>query len=207
MTKKQHSQGFTVIEAALIFVILAIIGFTSWYVLDVKKNNDTVLNTASKSTAVMADAKANKDALTLPKWGVQFRLGKTEYDFSARYEASDGRYVITSKKLSKLCKENFATVATVERLPLTYKEKNGGPDTYLEKGQTIGEVYDQEYGTSDKTHAWKKIGRYVYFVNGPRQDCFGANDKDGTINEVVSSEYQKTAAAFTPFTKQLEPIK
>jgi hypothetical protein len=60
MKKTQH--GFSVVEGLLIFVIVAIIGGTGWYVMQANKNTNDTLNNSGLGTA----AKSTKKKQTTP---------------------------------------------------------------------------------------------------------------------------------------------
>jgi uncharacterized protein HemX len=57
---KQDERGTGHLEAALIVVVVAIIGFVGWYVYHAKQNTDRALNTTNNSTGTQTGSGKNK---------------------------------------------------------------------------------------------------------------------------------------------------
>lgn len=73
-----RSQGFTVIEALMLVVILVIIGFTGYYVWHARQNTDKTLD-AANSTSVTASQASN---------GLKLSSGPTFYDCMEEFYAN-----------------------------------------------------------------------------------------------------------------------
>lgn len=58
--KKLNQTGFAAIEAVLILVVVAILGFTGWFVWQAKQNTDESLNAANSSEQAIAKAKKSE---------------------------------------------------------------------------------------------------------------------------------------------------
>ena len=63
MGKLQNQSGFSAVEGLLILVVVGILGFTGWYVLQAKSNADKSLN-SNHSTAPIIKKKAAADTKT-----------------------------------------------------------------------------------------------------------------------------------------------
>ena len=76
MGKRQKRQnGFAAIEALLIAVIIGIVGFTGWYVLNAKKNTDKSLSSNNSSTPVIK--KNPKTSTTIQSSGTDSQKQET----------------------------------------------------------------------------------------------------------------------------------
>jgi len=63
---KKNSQGFATIEAALLVVILGILGFTGWYVWHAKQNAEESLSSNNSTTPIIKNKSTTNTSVTTP---------------------------------------------------------------------------------------------------------------------------------------------
>jgi len=102
---KKNEKGFAALEAVLVVIILGILGFTGWFVLNAKQNADKSLSSNTSATPVIKPGKANDDAyagwktytlknekLTFKypsNWNIQYESSSDGID-NASFESADG---------------------------------------------------------------------------------------------------------------------
>ena len=81
MKVTKDSQGFAALEAILVIIILAIVGFTGWFVVHSQKATDKTLASTGNSSTPKAAPKTttvtSKDTqkyLEIKEWGIKFPL-------------------------------------------------------------------------------------------------------------------------------------
>jgi hypothetical protein len=94
---KKNEKGFNVIEGMLIFVIVAILAGTGWYVWDSNKKTNTLLNSADKNSSsivkqpsqnqISTDAKKTTQYLDIKEWKIKLPLSN---------QISDAYYVMST---------------------------------------------------------------------------------------------------------------
>ncbi|MGH7241764.1 MAG: hypothetical protein ACREGB_05700 [Candidatus Saccharimonadales bacterium] len=191
--KKLNQSGFAAIEILLVLILLAILGFTGFYVYNAQHNSDKSLNAANKAASKIATVKkptANgKDGpglgdsqqyLTIKEWGIRApysgSLHLTYKIESLGGEAGDPQVyaaAFTSTELgdSQACE---AGGGTIER---------ASADTVLDEAGTTG-------ATASKFYPVKQIGSYYYVYRHPQAQC----SDDSATNQQTATEVSALVA-------------
>jgi hypothetical protein len=125
MNKKQN--GFSVVEALLILVIVGILVGTGWYVWNSKNETDKVLNDTDKTSSTQANTSVNnslKDNIVkIPELGIQLTTPESLKDMI--YVPGDKSNLSNEQKIeavgfisTKILKEEEPTCTTSEGAPL-----------------------------------------------------------------------------------------
>jgi len=147
----KNEAGFSVVEAILILIILATIGFAGWYVYH--KNHKTVPASTSKTSAIISSKKPAMPAqqyLDVKEWGIKIPLSSTISD--AYYVAatdSTGTMWLGLKSLDSTCAASnannagaggadLALAALVRVAPSDLEPVQGKPYSQLYPGTVIG---------------------------------------------------------------------
>lgn len=177
MGKLQNNQdGFAALEAVLIVVILGILGFTGWFVLNDKKNTDKSLSSNSSTTPTY-----KKTPVKTKNSTVQVPVGWVEYSGAGFKFAYPGAYTpFTATALDSTSSKDGVTSTLL----------NKAPDTALFAGIS-GSFVLVEYKSASTPVGTTKYGPKVKLVNGK-----------WIITEVNPglSQY-KVSAEYTEFTK------
>ncbi|TAH33970.1 hypothetical protein EYC59_04095 [Candidatus Saccharibacteria bacterium] len=164
---KTNQSGFSTVEAILILVVVAILGFTGWFVWNSQKNTDKTTADTNKSQPAISPKKAvpNKDTttqadqtayVTVKEWGVRFKVpaGLTDVQykiFSKTTANGDDQLAIYAKPAGSGVK-----------YVSDYESSSDGFPTHA-----LGVVYRSTSATQERTDSTvtgKKLGDYYYYT-------------------------------------------
>lgn len=172
MTRPTNQNGFAIIEALLIIIILSMLGGTGYYVWHSKQAADKTLNTASKtaqSTPSATKATVPKQSfLTIKEWGVKIPLSSSLANLKYAVQTySDGGQSIdfTFPDLSDTSCNLPDSVGGMIRFTVT------------DINPLSGDKMTQDYPTA------KQIGTYYYAPALPQAEC----TEDSTVQAEVSN--------------------
>ena len=156
----QHKQsGFAVVELLLTLILLAIVGFTGYYVWHSQKQTDKTLNTTDKSSAVTTKPKTTASAqqyLTIKEWGVKIPLSA---DLAGAYYTTmpsvpGAVYLSVDAYKGTDCAADQTSLGALNRFTATDKDDDG--NTLLSDSPTA-----------------VKVGTYYYDYLHPQAACDG----------------------------------
>ncbi|MDB5185394.1 MAG: hypothetical protein JWN38_1202 [Candidatus Saccharibacteria bacterium] len=179
MRKFQKQQdGFSAVEAILLLVIVAIVGFVGWYVLNANQNTDEVnaetRNTATAAASVAPTSKSTtaQKYLTIKEWGVRLPYGGTD---TLSYTYGNSSVQVVSKQLADKygCTSFGAGIFS----------RNHGTDTLDSGGQT--------YAAAAKANpsAYVHVGDYYYGFSHDQAAC---SDTVTVDSENAANDFTKT---------------
>jgi hypothetical protein len=185
MSSHKHA-NLPVIEAFLVVVILAIVGFTGYYIWDSNQSTNDVLDAANKSASVKVENKPATPVavepvgyLTLSEWGVKIPLTKAVASTYYSYEARNRGYAYLSLRSladkEPLCAPEQGGLAAISRI------RQG------DKNPLTGERY-----TSDYLAQLPKIGNYYYSFEGSHATC----TDDKSLEKIQSNAREGLVQAF-----------
>lgn len=104
----ENQQGFAIVEALLVVVIVGMIGFVGWYVYSAQKDTDKTLDAASKSQVPTKTVKPKPAATNdeTSKWllytspGNEFSMRLADGWKLERYQKTPALYTFSSKDLT-----------------------------------------------------------------------------------------------------------
>lgn len=166
MAMHRNESGFSAVEVLLVLVIVAILGFTGWFVWNSQKNTNKTLSDTNKSQAATSKAEKNTpttaDATTkkaaIPEWGVAIGTpeGLDPSEITVTYVPSqngkpDAVWVYSSKlkALKNTCQTNAANTAS----PFLIITRDTNNSTWFNMGAG--------YSEKDAT----KVGDWFYLVS------------------------------------------
>lgn len=158
--KKLNQKGFGVVEGLLIFVALAIVAGTGFYVYNKVKNDQTgkpsgdttqKINKENKAETKSQKSDPNSDHLVVKEWGIRFKVpgGLT-----------DVKYTIHDDTASFFAKPVGSNVEYRD----DYDKFEEGNSQYA-----LGELYRSKESTNDERVddtliKGKKVGNYYYYT-------------------------------------------
>ena len=187
----KYQQGFAVIEAILIIVIIAIAGGTGYYVY--QSNNkaaDTYDAAGDSASAVTQSNKkgANTDSraekyLVIKEWNVKIPL--TEAISNANYRFENGYVYVGISGAGDICSASSSTgsIAAISRFTASEVD----PDT--------NKTYLSAYDTLESAYRPTLLNGYYYSLKGSQAAC---SDDD--------AELAKASAAREAYVMQLKKI-
>ena len=187
MAKKEH--GFTIVEALLAVLIIAVLSFGGYYVWHSKKqpakgpstasqaatNTQKAQSSASSTTSGASSAAAATPAqssvqyLTIKEWGVKIPLTTTIND-AYYYYKNDYAYLSLQSLASTDCSATATTLGVISR----YTAGETDPQT--------GELYSAEITGA------ANVGQYYYYYTHPQADC--------STNQTVLDKANSAMSAF-----------
>lgn len=181
----KNQKGFTALEAILIIVIIAVVGFAGWYVYKANNKKDDNKTTTSQQAnntdgSKQEPAKENKKTLSIKEWGVQ-----------AQY-ASDQNLVY---RINEAGSAFFSSTELKAQGGAGCSEENGGGGAIQRLKPTDGTYVDGEGPTAEeaaKTSSdFKKVGDYYYRFIHSQAACGDTTEKTAqaqqTVNDLVKS--------------------
>lgn len=185
------------LETILIVIIIAILGFTGWYVWHSKQNTDKVqqetIKTATRSTPQQPAPKVQTVALS--DWKVEVPLAGV----STKYVATEtnGAYAIKTEGIVKGCTGDPAQVLagtiTREQADAKVTAASGLDSKY------VGQTWEQALSASQPSSS-AVFGGYVYLFQTPQQACGNPATDAGKAANVAQV---KTTVDFLTHFKQL----
>jgi hypothetical protein len=163
----QHQQGFSVVEALLIFVIVGLVGFVGWFVWHSKQVAEKASDQASSVESAPSSAKASSSQkfISILEWGVEAPYNGP---LQLSYKITDTEAVFSSKALTDLYAGCEGFAGTIRRYDMTELKQLG---------------QDGPFGTPGVTT--KIVGKYGYVFVHAQSECAGSlpNDAAFTANE------------------------
>lgn len=161
---KKNQNGFGVVEGLLALVIIGVIGFTGWYVLQSKSKTNKVLDDAANSqpnpdkkaaSPVAAPVQPEVKYLEVPEYGVKFKLSPSIAD--AYYEKNSDPIAGIALRVHSLdvepdCKSGKNSVAALLKV---------GKDE-------VNPLAEKKYSESMKGVV---IGDYFYYIGNAHYSC------------------------------------
>ena len=159
----QNQKGFSVFEACIIVLVLALLALGAWFIWDKNKDKDyeesaNAAMQASAESEEIANNVATPDQtyLTIKEWDVRFKTSAANKD--AYYYIENGKpdyaYLsLTSLKNADNCAADDTTIGVIVRF------KKGDIDPISE------EPYINYYPSAPK------VGDYYYFYQHPQAGC------------------------------------
>lgn len=171
MKKVSTQQGFAVLEVILIIVILAILGFTGWYVMHSKQQTDATLtkSTTTQTAPLTRVGKSSDGVLTIKQWKVKMTVGSELGTVNYTYEPSTNAMKLSSdlqKTLPSSCSyaknspwevsrtqaaKEDASDKTADILVDGYYYHLAYPQTGCENAATVMSALDGNYHTMFST--------------------------------------------------------
>lgn len=157
---KEHNQnGFGLVPAFLILIIVGLIGFTGWYVLNSKNQTDKTLSEASSSASA---ASASQKYLVIKEWGVKVKIDSSLGQLS--YTIGGNNYNLHFKSdLEKKLPSSTSDCITIAGSEGIGRESSGML-TYPDGSHMTDEV-------AASIPALKHIGNYFYRRIYPQTSC------------------------------------
>ena len=171
MKRQLDQQGFTVVEAILLFVILAIVGATGCYVYYSVRKSQNTINTANLTLqansahkkVVVAKHHATGQVLVIKEWGVQLKLPSTivdaNYEMVTSHIYKQGAAFLSTDSLDRTaaCKQyslelNRPTYQLIDRFSLN-------DEVTID---TLGHSLSAESATQQYPQNYIKLGNFVY---------------------------------------------
>lgn len=203
--KKLNQQGFAVVEAILIVVILAIAGGTGYFVYHSNKKATSTYNAASKSASstVAKGTKGGKggkggpdtgpaktEIFIIHEWGVSAAIPTPPKDAALiQYQ-----FMADSKPQSAL----FTTQELIDADPACSADhapggliaRGGGGDPFLlSDGTSSGKTVKEELATGG-FKPYKQVGGYYYWYVHAQSGC-GDIAKTGQLQTAASNEVKQ----------------
>lgn len=167
MKKTQRLQeGFGIIEALLLLIIISIIGFTGWFVLQSQKTTDTVLEDSNISLPAATQGKSSQNTagqfFAIKEWGVKFKKPSQDAQFiyaPLQDMAGSGMAFGTdqSEELGNGCKVSAGGIGILMRLTQKSTQEASPPAPLNDE---------------------KPINGYYYYYSRPQALC-----SDGTASQ------------------------
>jgi prepilin-type N-terminal cleavage/methylation domain-containing protein len=187
--KKLNQKGFTFLEMLLVLIILAIIGFTGYYVWNSHEKTDSLLNTAQNETAaVKVTKKSNSTSstkyFTISQWEV-----RAPYSGSLSLEYSLG------SPSSMPATASFSSSALDSSDTMCANTKNYGgiitrylsnDDYVTPDGQTTSQTAAAYAATLTKAE-YAYVGKYYYFYEQPQAYCGSSQSSKDTQIQTESA--------------------
>lgn len=160
MARKNFQKGFAALETILIIIILAIIGFTGWYVWhsseQAKDTYSSASHTAQSHSATTE--KTTQKYLTIKQWDVKVPLSSGIADAYYLYKSgNDTAYLSKAIYEGTNCAADQTTLGAIVRFTADQKDS-------LNDGTMLSEHTDAV-----------KIGDYYYFYMHPQAACDGGS--------------------------------
>lgn len=161
--KKQS--GFTIIETLLVLILVAIIGFTGYYVWNSQKQTNKSLDVTNDSTQTTAHKKTNASSqkyLTLSEWDVKIPLTSALID--AYYVFQNGAvYLSLNSYKGTDCAADSVSLGAISRFTASDRDSDTGVTLLSEFPEAV------------------KVGQYYYNYQHPQSACDGraTNDNAG----------------------------
>lgn len=180
-----NNEGFGVIEALLLLIIVGIIGGTGFYVYNANKstsngNENTIVKQDSKPEEPKTTKDPNEDYLVIKEWGVKIPL--TNLLKSARYEMhnKDG-YAQLLVDIDGDSAKNCSNEASIVRI-----------DKYSPNAENFRER------TSDLDENASKIGNVYYRIEPSQAAC--------SDNEAIQDQATKIRSDWTDQAKLIKSL-
>lgn len=174
---KKVKSGFSAVEVLVAILIVGLLITIGWLVYNAQQTKTTTNEQTNQTTTEPAKDKSLKFA----KWNIELPLeDSTEYTTQFGSDEAEEYYTIHTEKLSQICNDPTAYVATVARARWT--------DNYptLNPPQTYKELYPEAEGGTE-FFKYKVIGDYIYLFTSPQALCTGADESMGQeVNTIVS---------------------
>ncbi len=152
----KYQKGFGAVEAIIIVIVVAIIGFGAWFVWDKNQKDDAKQET---TTTTQNNAEANKEeekpTLTITEWGVKFTLSDPIKDAYYAVEAGkpDYAYLSVHSLTDPECAPDKTSVGAITR----FAEGDRDP------------ISDSLY--TEVVPDATKLGDYYYFFSHAQAYC------------------------------------
>ncbi len=203
-----NQKGFTVVEGVLILIIVAMLGFTGWFVWHSQQNTDKINSQAAKNSQPVTtdknkpsyltamDNSTSQNYFTIKAWGVRAAYNGTDsfvYKIRTAQDSSNNnfRYVtVTSKNLISKYQCTDYGAGGIERLKPTDKFGEGDPS----EGPTAEQAAKQDQFKDSFGH----VGNYYFYyfhdqaacggiglLKGAEQNA-GVNAQNAASNEVMA---------------------
>ena len=191
MPHKSNQKGFAAVEAILIAVVIALIGFVGWYVWHSNQQAKATLDAASKSAQSSAPKITKKKDTTttitppymiIKAWGVRAPYNdklSLEYEL---FSTSHIQYAVFSSKELDASDKNCAlykTGGTIERY------SSGDVYTLPETNESTGKTA-KEYATTLKPSDYGHVGDYYFFFHPAQGEC-GDSQSSMDLRQQTSS--------------------
>jgi len=183
--KKPDQTGFATIEAVLIIVVVAILGYTGWFVWHAKQNTDkTLSNTANSQPALQKAAKkgeseavkSSQKYLEIKEWKVKFPY-EGEDTLSYKFRDSEQKYaaVISKTLVDKYHSCDDIGVGVIAR--------NLPSDAYYE-----GTIED---AVQKNPSLFTKLGDYYFSFSHNQASCITNPSAQSAIDESTADAFIK----------------
>lgn len=193
MARTKNQSGFTVVEVILVLILVAILGFTGYYVwhsqkkADDKKPVSTTSQPSSTSTKPVA-AKSNQDFLVVKEWGVKIPLSANLV--GAYYLRQSGlpnvAYLSVNSYKGTNCAADQTSLGAINRFTATAKDDDG--NTMLSDFPTA-----------------VKVASYYYVYQHPQAGCDGqTSNSTATFDESAAAT---ASALMTEFKSAVDKIQ
>jgi type II secretory pathway pseudopilin PulG len=185
--RKLNQKGFTLVEALLVIIAVALVVFVGYYVWHSQKDNNkqaTETSKTSQKTSPDQSSKAkNQKYVTISEWGIKSPYSgklnityKLETDMAAQYVyfTTDDLEAIPDCRLN-VSLGGYGNAGTITRYSLT-------DHVQAEDGSDLG-VTPAQYITENNLPAgnYVKVGNYYYFYNHPNGPCSGTEQAQQAI--------------------------
>ncbi|HWT55788.1 MAG TPA: hypothetical protein VN031_02005 [Candidatus Microsaccharimonas sp.] len=194
--KKLSQSGFTIVETLLVLILLAILGFTGFYVYNAQHDASKSLDAASKTVNSASTAQSQKKAdstssqsnvkyLDIKEWGVKFPYTSTDtLSYVLHTDAPTKFAAIVSANEAT----NFPGCSTWGAGSI---DRGFATDGYYDT--TIADEYRQNPG------AFTKLGDYYYYYGHDQAACAqnptaAAAEAQGSASDLVKAIVPKVQA-------------
>jgi len=170
--KHSNNAGFTVVEALLILIFLAIVGFAGYYVWHQQKGTDktgdaTKTSSQSAKIASQKPTTSNQKYVTIPQWGV-----KASYDgsltLSYTLELNNAVARFSAKQMDDLVADSSTSctgyAGSIARV--------SGDEYTEDHSETVAQA------AAANSAAYTKVGNYYYQFQHAQAACEGPNPSD-----------------------------
>lgn len=181
--KENKQNGFTLIEGLLIILVLAVVGFGSYYVWhsQTEKNN---MESNGQNTTSPASSSLGQSYLTISEWGVRLKTNNLTKDSTYRVGDSHTLYLST-KTLSNLAPncDLSAKNGALIRGQAGYEVIGPGSYTIENSGYT----YTNDSG-KEVTVKPTRVGDNYYIWTSSQAPCFDPDSNNADkISEYLSA--------------------
>jgi prepilin-type N-terminal cleavage/methylation domain-containing protein len=176
MIRNQKQAGFTIVEVLLVLILLAIVGFTGYYVWHSQKKTDETLtttnNTAQTATPKQSTVTDNQKYLAITEWGVKIPLAADISDaYYIQQHDINAVYLSLTNYKGTDCAADNVSLGLIQRFTAADKDDDGN-------------ALVSDYPAAIK------IGNNYYQYQHPQAACDGG----GGVDNSSSSPYGNTGA-------------
>lgn len=164
---KSGQKGFTIVETLLLLILLAILGFTGYYVWHSQKQTDKTLNTASNEQLAAPDKKSKTNKPTSTQVTTAAAEKIVEDFYSAYIQAQQQNSTAGNQDASLAVVAKYGTTNFINSYPTIQKTKDMDPvfcaqntvqsisilsSSTDSSGDIVVNISRQDYGDTANSH-------------------------------------------------------